>query len=155
VSVLRREGTGWPPGHPVCSPIRVVGMSQGTTTSFAERLIASELLTPDEVAAACDQVGDGDALAQHLQQQGLLTRFQVKQLLAGATSFLVGKYVVVDIIGRGGNGIVFKARHKLMGRRFVALKTLDTRNLHHSAEAMARFRREIDIVSRLEHPNVV
>src|SRR5262249_39166745 len=91
----------------------------------------------------------------HLQQQGLLTRFQVKQLLAGATSFLVGKYVVVDIIGRGGNGIVFKARHKLMGRRFVALKTLDTRNLHHSAEAMARFRREIDIVSRLEHPNVV
>src|SRR5262249_26061201 len=118
-------------------------MSPGTTTTFAERLVASGLLTPDEVAAACDAAGDGDALAAYLGRQGQLTPFQVKQLRAGASSFFVGKYVVVDCIGRGGNGIVFKARHKLMGKRFVALKTIDTRNLHHSAEATARFRREI------------
>lgn len=67
----------------------------------------------------------------------------------------MGKYVVVDCIGRGGNGLILKARHTLLPNRHVALKTLDARNLHGSSEALARFRREIDIVARLEHPNIV
>jgi serine/threonine protein kinase len=125
-------------------------------TTFLERLRLSQLLHAEQIAAAVAAVGDdGQALAEHLIQKGQLTPFQLRQLKAGATSFHVGKYVVLDCLGRGGNGVVFKARHTLLARRYVALKTLDTRNLHRSDDALARFRREIDIVTRLEHPNVV
>jgi serine/threonine protein kinase len=131
-------------------------MDTQTRTTFVQRLLASQLLDEATVEAARAATrGDESALARHLVQQGLLTRFQVRQLVAGATGFRVDKYVVLDCIGRGGNGIVFKARHSLMGGRLVALKTLDRRDLHSSEEALARFRREIDIVTRLDHPNVV
>jgi serine/threonine protein kinase len=131
-------------------------MAISTQASFADRLVSSRLLKAEQVAAAQAVVKkDDDELAEHLVREGLLTRFQVRQLRAGATSFHVGKYVVVDCIGRGGNGVVFKARHMLMPSRHVALKTLDNQNLHRSADALARFRREIDIVARMEHPNVV
>jgi serine/threonine protein kinase len=124
--------------------------------SFVERLSASRLLSAEELAAVRLAVGDEEEeLVQYLLGQNLLTRFQVRQLRAGAVSFHVGKYVVVDCLGRGGNGIVFKARHLLMPDRYVALKTVDTRNLHYTEEVVTRFRREIDIVARLEHPNVV
>jgi serine/threonine-protein kinase len=125
-------------------------------TSFAERLATSRLLTEAQLASVREAVhGDDSQLPEYLVREGFLTRFQVRQIRAGATSFHVGKYVVVDCIGRGGNGVVFKARHLLMSQRYVALKTLDARSLHRSDEALARFRREIDIVARLEHPNVV
>src|SRR5579885_1126331 len=124
-------------------------------TSFADRLRASRLLGADTLAAARAAAGDGEALAQYPLREGLLTRFQVRQLKAGATSFHVDKYVVVDCLGRGGNSIVYKARHTLVPQRHVALKTLDARNLHFGDDALARFRREIDIVTRMEHPNVV
>jgi serine/threonine protein kinase len=51
--------------------------------------------------------------------------------------------------------VVFKARHTLLPQRYVALKTFDARDLHHGRESLARFRREIDIVARMDHPNVV
>jgi serine/threonine protein kinase len=125
-------------------------------TTFVQRLAASQLLDEADLAAAVAATGGEDtALARYLVKKGLLTRFQVRQLHAGVTGFRVDKYVVLDCIGRGGNGIVFKARHSLMPGRFVALKTLDNRDLHRGAEAQAQFRREIDIVTRLDHPNVV
>jgi serine/threonine protein kinase len=123
---------------------------------FLERLASSQLLAEEQLKAAQQAAGDDEkALCNHLLERGLLTRFQVRQLRAGATCFSVGKYVVVDCLGRGASGIVLKARHRLMGSRHVALKTVDERNLHHDGEAVARFRREIDIVARLEHPNIV
>jgi serine/threonine protein kinase len=125
-------------------------------TSFAERLAASRLLTAEQLAAAeAVSLGDEKALANYLLREGLLTRFQLHQLRAGPCCLQVGKYVVVDCLGRGGNGVVYKARHTLMPNRFVALKTLDTGDLHRSPDGLARFRREIDIVARLDHPNVV
>jgi serine/threonine-protein kinase len=125
-------------------------------TSFAERLLATRLLTEEQLADARAAVhGDDTRLEEYLVQKGLVTSFQLRQLRAGAASFQVGKYLVVDCLGRGGNGVVYKARHTLMPNRYVALKTLDTRNLHRSPDGMSRFRREIDIVARLEHPNVV
>jgi serine/threonine protein kinase len=131
-----------------------------TKLSFLDRLRASRLLDGEQINAAVAAVGQPPQglhrrLARYLIQEGLLTRFQVRQLLAGATRFRVDKYIVVDCLGRGGHGIVYKARHHLMPQRFVALKTVDTSSLHKSNDALARFRREIDILARLEHPNVV
>jgi serine/threonine-protein kinase len=131
-------------------------METQTRTTFVQRLLASQLLPEEAVAAArAAAAEDETALARYLVQQGLLTRFQVRQLHSGATGFRVDKYVVLDCIGRGGNGVVFKARHSLEPDLLVALKTLDNRDLHRGDEALTRFRREIDIVTRLDHPNVV
>lgn len=126
------------------------------TKTFAQRLAGSKLLEPGRLAQARAAVGDDEsALCDYLLSQGWLTRFQVRQLRAGARRFHVDKYIVVDYLGRGGNSLIFKASHTLMPGRFVALKTLDGRNLHHSEEALIRFRREIEILGRLEHPHVV
>jgi serine/threonine-protein kinase len=131
-------------------------MQTQTRSTFFDRLVASRLLDADAVAAARQAAGGDDTdLARYLVEHNLLTRFQVRQLHAGATGFRVDKYVVLDCIGRGGNGIVFKARHSLLPQRLVALKTLDNRDLHRGEEALTRFRREIDIVTRLDHPNIV
>jgi serine/threonine-protein kinase len=130
-------------------------MSAATSGPFLERLTRSQLLDSAKLAACrAAAAATGQALDEYLVQHGHLTQFQVRQLRAGATNLTVGKYVITDLIGRGGNGIVYKAEHRLM-RRVVALKTLDTRSLHRAAEAVARFQREIDIAGRLEHPNVV
>lgn len=131
-------------------------MTAVNVVTFWDRLVNSQLLDPDQLAACREAVGEDERpAARYLVDQGWLTRFQARQLRAGATSFIVGKYVVLDCIGRGANGIVFKARHRLMANRLVAMKTIDTRSLHHEGEAVERFRREIDIVARLDHANVV
>jgi eukaryotic-like serine/threonine-protein kinase len=123
---------------------------------FARHLVKTRLLDASEVAAAQQIAGeDDDELARHLIRQGLITRFQVRQLRAGATKFHVDKYVVVDCLGRGGCSVVYKARHEMMPHRYVALKTLDGHDVHNGDEVLARFRREIEIVTRLNHPNIV
>jgi serine/threonine protein kinase len=133
-----------------------MSMKTPVADSFTQRLAASRLVSSHQLAQAKALAGsDEKALVQHLLAQGVLTRFQVRQLRAGARQFHVDKYTVVDYLGRGGNSIVFKARHNLLPGRYVALKTLDCRNLHYSEEALARFRREIEILGRLQHPHLV
>ena len=62
-------------------------------------------------------------------------------------------YDVVGILGRGGTGIVFKARQIAL-QRIVALKMLQ--NLERAGEKeLARFRAEADVIARLQHPNIV
>src|SRR5215468_6009121 len=104
-------------------------MKAKVSKTFAQRLAASKLLEPGHLAQACAAVGEGEtALCEYLLSQGWLTRFQVRQLRAGARRFHVDKYIVVDYLGRGGNSLVFKALHTLLPGRYVALKTLDCRN---------------------------
>jgi len=66
---------------------------------------------------------------------------------------IAGRYEVVRLIGKGGMGAVYEVRHTRLNRVF-ALKTLAD-ELVGSPEALARFRREADIVSRLNHPHIV
>jgi tRNA A-37 threonylcarbamoyl transferase component Bud32 len=64
----------------------------------------------------------------------------------------VGQYVLVEEIGRGANGMVYRARHALL-RRPVAIKLLspDLTN----DDTAARFEQEVQITSQLTHPNTV
>jgi serine/threonine protein kinase len=94
------------------------------------------------------------ALARELVRRGWLTPYQVNQLFQGrGTSLLLGSYVLLDRLGEGGMGTVFKARHRKMGR-LVALKAVRPERLS-SADAIRRFHREIQAVARLSHPNIV
>ncbi len=64
-----------------------------------------------------------------------------------------GEYVLLDQLGRGGTGQVFKARHRTM-HRIVALKMLSA-EASRSDELVRRFHRKIRILSNLQHPNLV
>src|SRR5262249_55240302 len=67
---------------------------------------------------------DARVLAQFLLERGGLTPHQVNQILLGNGAGLVlGPYVVLDRLGEGGAGHVFKARHQKMGR-IVAIKVI-------------------------------
>ncbi len=64
----------------------------------------------------------------------------------------IGKYELLEMIGQGGGGTVYRARHLALGR-IVALKTL-----HHDTTAIEnqnRFRIEAEAASRLQHPHIV
>ena len=64
---------------------------------------------------------DSLALAHQLIEEGTLTEFQARRLLRGKKSLAFGRYALLDHIGQGARGRVFKARHRLMDR-VVALK---------------------------------
>lgn len=68
-------------------------------------------------------------------------------------SVLDGKYRVAQMIGHGGMGAVYEARH-LGTERPVAVKVLLSALLR-SSEALERFRREAKAAGRLRHPNIV
>ncbi len=89
-----------------------------------------------------------------LFRAGKLTRLQATQIGRGRGHHLMlGQYLLLDRLGSGGMGRVFLARHRTLGR-LAALKLvrLDRR---HCPNTKARFLREVCLISRLNHENVV
>jgi serine/threonine-protein kinase len=62
-------------------------------------------------------------------------------------------YEILQVLGRGGMGVVYKARH-LGLNRLVAIKMI-LAGVHASPSELARFRAEAKIVARLHHANIV
>ncbi len=65
---------------------------------------------------------------------------------------VAGTYELVALVGRGGMGAVWSARHKRLPGRQVAIKVLLDA---HAPEAVERFRREAEVASRIGHPNII
>jgi serine/threonine protein kinase len=65
----------------------------------------------------------------------------------------IGRYEVLEEVGRGAMGVVFRARDPLIGRP-VAVKTI-TSGIAEDAELLERFRREAMAAGGLQHPNIV
>src|SRR3954471_739958 len=102
-------------------------------------------------AVAAEPISD-EVLGQRLVDLGYLNRWQVEQLKDGRTKFNLGPYRIVNAIGQGGMGHVFKAEHKLLGR-IEAIKVLP--KAKSTPEAVAAFQREIRAQAQLDHPNLV
>jgi hypothetical protein len=108
----------------------------------------------DELARRPGGDDDPRALARALVRRGWLTPYQADRLLGGRGDDLVlGPYALLEPLGEGGMGEVFKARHLNLGR-VAALKVLRP-DLLRRPNALRRFRREVRAAARLAHPNVV
>lgn len=66
---------------------------------------------------------------------------------------LASRYALIEPIGRGASGWVWKARHTVIGKSF-AIKLLATRTGSFDDEAAVRMLREANALSRIDHPNV-
>jgi serine/threonine-protein kinase len=97
---------------------------------------------------------DVEELLRELVRQEKLTRFQADEIRRGkGRSLVLGNYLLLEKIGAGGMGRVFKARHRVMDR-IVAVKLLPA-PLTRDQTAIARFQREVKAAARISHPNIV
>jgi serine/threonine-protein kinase len=92
-------------------------------------------------------------LARRLIQDGWLTAYQARKLLAGATrGFFLGGYRLLRPLGEGGMGKVYLAENDQ--REQFAIKVLPPRKALEDENALARFRREMELSRRCSHPNL-
>jgi tRNA A-37 threonylcarbamoyl transferase component Bud32 len=143
-----------PPGAAPVAPAPAVG----SVDELLELLRRDRLLEPSRLAEAAGELrarfADARGLARELVRRGWLTPFQVNQLFqARGRRLVLGDYLLLERLGAGGMGEVFKARHQDLGR-VVALKVLRKECLP-DPEAVRRFRREVRAAARVDHPNVV
>jgi serine/threonine protein kinase len=125
---------------------------------FLHNLIDSTLFPREEIAPILEPLRqsalDGEAIAERLVAAGKLTSYQADALRERRFEELViGNYQVLDRLGAGAMGTVYKARHKRM-KRVVAIKVL-SRTVSQNEKLVRRFQREVEAVARLSHPNIV
>jgi eukaryotic-like serine/threonine-protein kinase len=124
---------------------------------LAQSLVAHGLVAADDmkVCRSGDESG-GEALLKRLVAGGHITRSQARRALQEAASVsgqMVPGYQVMEKLGQGAMGVVFRAR-QLSLDRLVAVKVLHPRLAANSA-FLERFRREALLAARLSHNNVV
>lgn len=133
-------------------------MSVDTAEQFYEQLQSSRLLTAEQLAdlheeVLADKTLAANRLAEGLIKRGVITEWQARQMLAARHAFFVGKYKLLERLGAGGMGTVYKAYHP-MTDRVVALKLVNKAVLA-SPPAVARFRTEVRLICSLNHPNII
>lgn len=97
---------------------------------------------------------DSIALANRLVKEEILTEYQIRRFLNNKShGLVVGRYVILDRLGSGSMGRVYKAHHLMMDR-FVAIKIIAP-EIVTNEKVVARFQREMKLVGRLDHPNVI
>ena len=97
---------------------------------------------------------DTQELARELVRQKKLTKFQAEEAYKGnASSLVLGNYVLMEKIGAGGMGQVFRAEHRRM-KRIVAIKLLPP-SMTKDKDSIARFEREVEAAAKISHPNIV
>jgi eukaryotic-like serine/threonine-protein kinase len=125
--------------------------------AFLKNLRRSGLMTRQEIEEVLPRLprsSRGRVVARSLVEMGLLTKFQAELLLAGRTNgFLLGQYRILEQLGQGGMGRVFKAVHQTMNRT-VALKLLAP-HLVQTPKARDLFQREVRAAAKLNHPSIV
>jgi response regulator RpfG family c-di-GMP phosphodiesterase/serine/threonine protein kinase len=104
----------------------------------------------DEILALPSQ----ELLLGRLVGRHLLTPFQAEAVRKGlGEDLILGHYRLLDLLGQGGMGTVYRAEHVRL-RRQVALKVM-ARSIEGNSRLLHRFYAEARAVARLQHPNIV
>ncbi|MCC6494119.1 MAG: serine/threonine protein kinase [Pirellulales bacterium] len=140
-------------------------MAQAPHSILEQAGLASGLLSQEQIDRAWHAMVDplrsgvhslndlsDDVLSERLVELGYLNRWQAEQLRHGRTKFTLGPYRILDAIGHGGMGYVFKGEHVLLGR-IEAIKVLPKNQM--DPASVAAFCREIRSQAQLDHPNLV
>ncbi len=131
-----------------------------TAADFCRGLARSHLVTGVVAERAYKQfrrdggpAADVDAFRQFAVAHLGLTEYQAALIQRGrADGFQIGGYTVLDRVGKGATGGVYKAAHP--SGQLVAIKVLPGSKAA-NPRALARFRREGRLLTQLDHPNVV
>lgn len=128
---------------------------------FCARLAASRILTENQLSTLAERGRKAareptpNEVAGWLVREKWLTRWQAETMLAGAGhTFRLGKYLLLDKLGAGGMGAVYKAVEVGGMGRTVAVKTMAD-HLLDKPQSIGRFRREIHAAAALSHPNII
>lgn len=134
-------------------------MSRGSVGQFLTAAQESGLFSGEqsqEITSLCagDSALTVEQVASRMVEKNILTVFQAEQLLAGRGKecLIAGRYRVLEKLGEGGMGAVYKAQDTNLDR-VVAIKVLPAGRLN-DADAIARFQREAKALARLSHPNI-
>lgn len=127
-------------------------------SGLADALADERLLEPEQfeefTRTMLSVCSEPIILAKELIYREWLTPFQAEQILSGhADSLVLGSYILLEPIGQGGMGCVFRARNWKLNR-IVALKHLGIEPAKRPA-SLARFQREFRALGKVQHPHIV
>jgi WD40 repeat protein/serine/threonine protein kinase/class 3 adenylate cyclase len=126
--------------------IRYLSFSSGKWTSDPQDLMAFRGLLAEVVDHRVDEKEHAELIEEVIKQE--------KEYLPSlVTGKLLGDFEILEKIGEGGMGAVFKAKQLSLGRT-VAVKMLPM-ELSKNSLLKARFRREITVLGKCDHPNIV
>lgn len=118
------------------------------------------ILPPHEALAVLEQSSedlrpiDCEAAARLLIERRVLTEFQWQEISAGRGSDLdLGEFVLIEPLGAGRSGTVYRARHK-RSRQLFALKVLNA-SVFDSPGIVQRLYDGVEAAARLDHPHLV
>ncbi|MBY0587950.1 serine/threonine protein kinase [bacterium] len=139
------------------------GPSAGSTPSFRKEdtdqlgksLAAINLITSEDFRTVADiHQHNSFKILDDLERKGFITSYQRARLAEGhGETLIMDEYVILDRIGIGGMGEVFKARNRSLDR----MEAIKTMNQGHdpSSSVSQRFHREAKMLARIEHPSIV
>ena len=125
------------------------------STQFIDKCVELNFVSAQDAEMLRKPIGkEGHVVAQDALQRGLLapSDIEIVQSLLRPLEVVPG-YEILDFVGRGGMGVVYRAR-QLNLERVVALKTVLVSSVGDSNTA-ARFELEAKALARLQHPNIV
>ena len=125
--------------------------------TFLSQLSSSGIVPEEKLKVVVSKkasFADGEALARDMIKSRLLTKYQAEQILGGkGKSLTMGKYQILEKIGAGGMGQVYKAFHSNT-ERVVAIKVILGKGKI-EPEVVKRFEREVKAAAKLVHSNII
>ena len=132
-----------------------------TAESFLTGIKQSGLAEPDSIDTLVKtlrgegvDIANSAALADALVSKGVITPWQSEKLLQGKfKGFILGRYKLQNLLGKGEMSSIYLAEHTRM-KRLCAIKVLPANKVRDTSY-LGRFHREAQAVASLDHPNIV